>query len=206
MRRKSRSSTRDRDTEGALVRERPSPIYTFERSNMQYITVKDQAVTAALPIVLSNFPSYTEFTSLFDTYTISKVDATFMFNRTSSEAGSSVTDLMPTLVTANDYDDGNAPATVTNLLQYKSCHFHRLDTPITLSFKPKVSATVWQSLGVSGFMQPNGVQWVDAAYPGIPFYGLKYALMGDQAGGAGTNTIGYLTLILRITIRTKDTN
>jgi len=168
--------------------------------------VKDQIVLTALPISLNNVVNYTEFTNLFDTFSIASVDVSFLFTRNSSEMGSSaVGDLIPILVTANDYDDATAPALISDLFQYDSCHFHRLDQPLTVSFKPRVAASLYLTAVTTAYSQPNGKTWVDAGNAGCPWYGLKWGIMGDMGGGIGANTIGYLTTIVRYHIQCKDT-
>lgn len=82
---------------------------------------------------------------------------------------------VPKMYTIKDYDDGNAPANVIEMQQYASYKERNFDRPFSVIFTPAVSVPVYKT-GVTFGYGSKWKQWLDAADPNIPMYGLKYGI------------------------------
>jgi hypothetical protein len=155
-------------------------IYTFVRKlDLGYITPSVTVETdSAFTFTLSALPDSTEFTSLFDTYRITCVKLNFMplFIDTSATVA------YPPLLTAIDYDDGNA--TGFNILEeYDSALRSNTGQFFQRTFTPRSASAAYSGVFTS-FQQNKAWQWHDCASPSIIHYGLKYAI---PVSGAANN-------------------
>jgi len=111
---------------------------------------------------------YTEFTTLFDTYRIIRLDVDFM-------PVSSVAQGSP-LFTVIDYDDSTALTGLSAALEYgdvlassQSGRIHRR------TLRPRAALSAYSG-SFTSFAQSMHNQWFDVASPGIVFYGLKWII------------------------------
>jgi len=123
----------------------------------------------AWSFALSDLPSYTEFTSLFDQYRFQKVVLRFTVSPT---AGSTAVQ-WPQIQITSDYDSASAPAASSELTQrrYVSHTFAPGSPSVAFTLKPRILADV----GVGGSAAYAGIlprsDWVDLAAATLPWYG-----------------------------------
>ena len=156
------------DVEYPILKRRK--VYTFERSN-QATTIVVQGTTpvdlfGALAFSLNQFPDFTEFTSLFDQYRISTIQLEFV-PTTGQNTGSPI-------LTAIDYDDSTPVTSVGALLEYNTLMITSPGQFFQRTFNPKVSVATYQGIATTAYSSMGGI-WIDAGYPAVQYYGLKYA-------------------------------
>lgn len=134
---------------------------------------------------LSDLPNHTEFTNLYDEYKICGIKHKFIFEKNSSEAGSSTTNILPTLITVNDYNTASPLADENTALQYHSCKMSRLDKVRSRYFKPTSDVTAVSSAQTASVKR----QWINTAFPDYPHHGMLAAV---TTSGTGTDTLGIL--------------
>lgn len=122
---------------------------------------------------LQYLTAYSEFTALFDQYRITRIETTFMPTITEISALGSFTNSY--LLTAIDYDDSNAYATLNDALQVATASITPLTKPVTRGFSPRLALAAYSGTFTSYAQAPPG-QWVDCASPGVQHYGLKCAV------------------------------
>lgn len=149
-------------------------------------------VFGAYAFKLSDFPSYTEFTALYDQFRIVKVDVQFLhlasaINNTNS--ASSIVLRCPRFYSVLDFDDSTAPTAIDDLRQYNNCITVNSDTSYMRSFAPASLELEYVSTILSGYSPVFG-KWHDCTYSSLPHYGLKYALDTTPIAGP-TSAFGY---------------
>jgi len=90
-----------------------------------------------------------------------------------------------------DYDDNNS-VTVAQALSYDNLKMSPVGAYFERTLTPKVALAAYSGSVFTAFAQAGNSQWLDAASPGIPYYGLKYAL---PVGLVATGTIIWTTII-----------
>lgn len=132
-----------------------------------------------LSFSMSSLPSASEFTALFDQYKIMKVKLDFIpFGDTvnlpvsTMSGSSSLVSPGGPLITAVDYDDANAPAQASDLLQYQYSKVTPVPRRHKMTLRPKFATEVYRSGVSTGYGARSG--WLDCANSDIPHYGVKY--------------------------------
>jgi len=161
-------------------------------------TVNQQALlltAGALKFGLSDLPDYTEFTSLFDDYRICAVEVSFVpkFNMLSVTTTSSV--ITPILVTVLDYDDNNTPSGISDLMEYDSVVVTNFDKSCKRIVCPRWTTAAYSGTSTWSYASNRG--WVDAAYPDVYHYGIKYAI---KPGASGQTTFNLGKLLQSTTL------
>lgn len=128
-------------------------------------------VYGSLSFALSDLPSYTEFTQLYDEYKIMKVVLSFYPVRATQVYTATLT--IPVFICAVDHDDSTAPTNITTLLQYPGCRIKSSRNQFSVTIKPKVASAVYN--GVTDAYSAKS-QYVDCTYGSVPHYGFKYAI------------------------------
>lgn len=133
-------------------------------------------ITAAM---LGNIASAS---GLFDTYKIRKFIVKFIpcgqqvFNVPSANGGVPSTSGVSQLTTAVDPDDGNAPSSVNQVMEYETCKFAGPGKQHTrVMMGPKVSAEFYETIVTTGYGSRKQ-QWLDIASDDVPHYGVKWAI------------------------------
>lgn len=134
---------------------------------------------------LSDVPNSTEFTNLYDQYKICGIRHKFIFEKNSSEAGSSTTNILPTLITVNDFNTASPLTDENTALQYHSCKMSRLDKVRSRYFKPTSDVTAVSSAQTASVKR----QWINTAFPDYPHHGMLAAV---TTSGTGTDVLGVL--------------
>lgn len=176
---------------------RSQRVFRFTRYATGVIQVKDSAVDYAFIAHLSDLPSYTEFTSLFDSYRINGVALTLEFNHNSSESGATGGgQTIPNLITAMDYDNATLLNNENQYLQYATYKCRQMNHPIKLFWRPKTVSPVYGTGAFSSYSETKK-DWIDCAYPGVEYYGLKYRIAGNQNSNTDGVTVGYVKYIAK---------
>lgn len=149
--------------------------YFFKRSRIDEV---DVSLTSGVQVAqvnafsLGQLPSPTEFTNLYDSYKICGIKVKFLFERTEASVNVS-NQIMPNLVTVNDFNDATSLTTEAQALEYASFKTRRLDKPITRYFRPTQIVTTGQIIKS---------RWNPSSSPDISHYGLKSLIVGSSSG------------------------
>lgn len=130
---------------------------------------------SSLRFSLDQIPGYTEFTNLYDAYSIDSVDVTFVWWQPYSGA-STGTAQAPCMIITPDYDDASAPATFAEVGEYSTAvikPFSLAKTHYTMTVKPRVSNQVYKSAVASGYSWGSQSTIIDAGDANVPHFGLK---------------------------------
>lgn len=133
---------------------------------------------------LSDLPSYTEMTALFDQYKIDEVSMHFI-----SQAGGACGPYSlstPDLILAVDLDDNNVPTAVNDLLQYENCQIQHANRDKHLTLKPRFATAAYSGAFTS---YANNAGWIDCASPSVQHYGVKGCITQDS--GAAGDRVAY---------------
>jgi hypothetical protein len=171
-----------------------SHVSTFVRTFDAGVIVGSVAsdTLGAIKFVLTQLPSYTEFTTLFDQYCIQRLDYTFLPYFTQGTS----TVYAPFVVTAVDYDDGTAPASFGAIQQYENARVMSAYRQFSVSFKPHIALAAYAGAFTS--YANNRAAWIDSASTAVEHYGVKYCI-GQCAGAAQT-----FRVVGRVIIQTKN--
>lgn len=154
------------------------PVHRFKRK-VGYVEQLDLSLPtkyATIKFQLSGLPNYTEFTALFDQYKIVGVDMQIIYSQNTSAINDP--NGIPLMWYVIDRDDNTLPTSIDELRQYDNCQCIRLDKPFHIYItNPKYSSTAWDNAIASGYAQGRG--WLQTAYPGIDYYGIKTAIQND---------------------------
>jgi len=127
--------------------------------------------TGALDIRLSNLPAAANLLTVFDQYKIMAIAVELSPTLTSQPNSQSVS--IPRLTTAIDYDDANAQPSAFTIRQYDSCIVSPPGTGVVRTFIPHVADALYGGVAFTAYGNVES-QWIDAASPGVPHFGLKY--------------------------------
>lgn len=176
-------------------------IYSFKRT-YQASNI-NSAVTfgnSAFQFKLSDLPSASEFTTLFDSYRITGVKMTLIPQFTQTDLNTAdpntTNKTTPNYYTVIDYDDNTALSGATDYFQYDTFKLWRGNRIVKVYCKPRLQLTG----NVSGastlaFQAPKG-QWVDCNQTGAPYFGLKVGIDSTPVAG-DVNIRVYFTYYLQ---------
>lgn len=135
------------------------------------------AGSGGIAFVLSDLPTPTDFTALFDFYRIRGVSITFIPRVTQTTS--------PIVNYGNfywvvDYDDVNTP-TLADLEQKQGVRVkYYVGKPWRIFFRPKPLTNIYNGAASSDAHQVAKFGWINAADTGVPHYGLKWAWDGTS--------------------------
>lgn len=75
--------------------------------------------------------------------------------------------------TVLDYDDGNAPASESAMLQYDTLKSAPANVYFEREFIPRIAMAAYSG-SFTSYAQSKPFQWIDVASPSVAHYGLKY--------------------------------
>lgn len=149
-----------------------------------YITTPGAGGGGAISFQLNQLPSSTDFTSLFDQYMIEKVVLQLVPSVTEipQDAGGAALPAASAgysgmLHTVLDFDDNTSPTGSTELMEYDNVKSTRWNEVHTRVLTPAVAREMYRSAATTGYGQATH-QWIDAAYPDVPHYGVKFWVDG----------------------------
>ncbi len=117
---------------------------------------------------LSDIDDYTSFTGVFDQYKIKLVEVLFL-PRTNS---SSTTNNVGIFGVAPDYDDVSNVTNLAGLLDYSTATAAEGYSPQRRVIEPHVATALYSGSVFTSFGNATS-QWIDAASPDVPHYGMK---------------------------------
>lgn len=192
---------------GRGIARRFNRIYTFSRTGGEIGQVildgKDvPAQTQGWTFALTNVADYADYTNIFDQFMIYKVVITWRWH---SDADELPTSTYPTPVwcACIDYNDtaNVSQAAIERSNSYMTKHLSRAMTWTTTIY-PRIQVQAYESAVATAYMSKRG--YVSTDDPGTPHYGIKWTVNGGQAGGAGTNGVGWISSQVRLFIRFKN--
>jgi len=127
----------------------------------------------ALSFSLASLPDLSDFTNLFDQYTIEKVDVVFRVPRASQPATTG--EVFPFLTWALDFNDSTAPVSLDVIRSYDSCRIHQFGEGANRSAKWTIVPKFNQS-STGGTFQSNQVLWLNTADTTQLWHGIKWGL------------------------------
>lgn len=136
------------------------------------ITLAAVDVGRSLSFAFNLLPDFGEFTTLYDAYSIDKIEVTWVLvNNTAEE--------YPVLLVAPDYDDATAPATISDVTTHELCRivpFSASKRSHTETIVPRFAATAFRTGVTSAYTWGPVGTLLDMATTDTPYYGLKYWL------------------------------
>lgn len=139
---------------------------------------------------LNDLVNNTEFSALFDQYTIEQVDVEIS-NLHNSATATDAAQTMPTIVFVPDFDDAGLPASAQALEEYQRSRqwtFRGDGGPLKFSIKPRMSTVLYQAFTPAYAPGKEG-QMLSMTNAGIPHYGFKFWVSDCyMSGGARGET------------------
>jgi len=151
----------------------------------------------------SAITNYTEYTQLFDSYRIRKVEISMFYNSNSSALGPGTS--LPVISIANDYDDVGSTG-LESLMQYESYRTIQFGNNtrnglVKHQLKPKVQSLVETTAGTAIAMNPSN-PWLDCNNGTVLYCGVKGNFDNMNIGSAST---GFVTFYVKYFVEFKNT-
>lgn len=139
-------------------------------------------------------PGLTEFTGLFDSYKISRVNLEIFFSNNDSVVTSPAT-VLPLVHIVNDYNDTNN-FSLTDIQQYPNMQTFQMgkEKPIRWSLKPRMRLDALTDSGVLSSSAFNTTGWLDTSSANIQHLGTKIFL--NTLGRNGNTDVGSIVVIV----------
>lgn len=158
--------------------------------NLSSSTVTDQGL--ALTFKLNNLTDYAEFTALYDSYQICKVEVEArpisiqQVHAYSTIGNTPNTMEIPFIYIYRDLDDAQTPnlAMATSRQDTKR---YLATSGFKMSIVPQVSRQIFQSATATAYETPYKILWLDCAQPSIPHYGIK--ILMEKTNNSNTDPI-----------------
>lgn len=156
-------------------------------------------------------PSATEFTALFDTYMIDKIDVMAMttFSNVGMVSSPSTQAIaLPYVAYVKDYDDSN-DTQLPVIQQYNGVRYTNFTNgvrggPVKLAtIRPKQSVMIYNTSTTTAYGEKRG--WVDCVNANVPHYGMKYALDNSSISYPVNTTVATVNFIFRYHLKLKNT-
>ncbi len=147
-------------------------VMTFSRSVGKGTIIASQfEEVKAYSFALSDLPSYTDFTSLFDQYRIAEIILEFIpvsvpFGESTSSTA------YPSIHSVIDLDDDTLPASVDTLRQYATHQVVPNQKYFRRVLTPRFAVAAYSGAFTS-YSQSQPFQWIDSASAGVLHYGVK---------------------------------
>ncbi len=148
---------------------------------------------------LSQLPTFTDFTNLFDQYRINRITMRFFqpYQQTGTfplYSAASQTNLPKLFLgTAIDYDDSNVPSSMDELRAYQSFRYREITNSDfrsgEVTIRPCISTEIYRTSVTTAYEPRSGV-WLDTAYPDVPHYAIKWGCDVMYADGPNPITVG----------------
>jgi len=123
-----------------------------------------------------SFPGYTDFTTLYDSYRIDRVETTWELIPTALTTVKTSA-IMPIVLAWPDYDDATAPAslaTSSQVSQMERLNLTEAKPSVRRSLVPRISASVGQVSFSAGLAMNMQNAWIDMATTNVAHYGIKF--------------------------------
>lgn len=150
-------------------------VHRFRRNlGLTTITGAGTSVLGGASYTLSQLPSYSEFSALFDQYKITHIKVRFQLTTDPAGPAAPSTGFCPRIWTVVDRNSDGAPASVDELRQYGNVAARYLTPykPVIVNIKPTVSTETYSNTAALMRVSP----WINSVNAGVYHYGLKYAI------------------------------
>lgn len=150
----------------------------------------------SFPFILANMSAskLTALQSLFDYYKVIEVTVSWVPAVTMAYLGPSDSAL-PQLWSVTDFDDGNVPASASELESYSSVLKSNAGKPMSRRFRPAILVT---GESATHYVSSNE-QWIDVANATAGHYGTKWYISGIPT--PPTTNLGHFTITAEIMLR-----
>lgn len=131
-----------------------------------------------IKFMIDDLPGATDFTSLFDHYTIEQVD--IEVNCLQNTAAVNVTNadnVMPSITYVPDFDDSAVPTTGASIREYQRARTHTFrgsGKPLKFSIKPRTAVAVYRTAISSAYAAGAEGTALNLSYTDVPHYGIKF--------------------------------
>jgi hypothetical protein len=131
----------------------------------------------ALAFTLSGvLPDYANWVAVYDQYRIVAVEVTFIQNNNAGTSNAVQGEIFSVI----DYDDTNNLGSLSDAMAYPNVVICNLNDTVVRSFKPHVAVGLYGGSTFTSYGN-RADQWIDAASPGVPHYGIKWAATPTQS-------------------------
>jgi hypothetical protein len=126
---------------------------------------------------LSDVVNYSEFTQLFDSYRLMKVELTFRPHITNvvtqHDSTTNTSFRVPEIMMYRDMDGLGATQTEAQVRQRQDAVIKLATKPITIALVPQVAQEVYRSLTTSAYSVPYKNLWLDCSSESVPHWGIR---------------------------------
>jgi len=148
--------------------------------------------------------NYAEYTALFDSYRIRKVEITMVYNSNSSSVSGSPS--LPIMSIVNDYDDTGATV-LSSLQQYDSYRLVQFGNntnngKVIQRCSPKIGTVVETTGGSAIASQNSNMTWIDCNNTTVLYCGVKGNYDNMNVSSA---TLGFITMYIKYFVEFKNT-
>lgn len=150
-----------------------------------------------------------DFTNLYDRYTVKGAKITFISLSNqgyvgTSSSGNQNSATIPTMTYAVDYDDTTLPTTSLDILEKMDAKVRRLDRPFSIYIKnPKVTSLVYSDTGaVAAGIGSRG--FYNCANDNIVFHGLKFWIRDMELPDPTKNLNSLIRVQVKLYLAFKD--
>jgi hypothetical protein len=145
---------------------------------VQYGLVPKAAVDrgGGLEFRVDQLPGSAEFSQLYDAYSIDKVEVSFVWYQPFAGAAPGAA-RAPVMYITRDYDDGNIPTTLGEVLEFGDCKlkaFSLVNNVHTVVVEPRSAVSTYRAGVTSGFTWGSKSAIIDAGSLDVSHYGLRY--------------------------------
>jgi len=150
-------------------------------------------VGGSLNFSLNKITGSSNYTDLFDSYQICKVEVTFEpdIQEVDQLVGATTANAftIPMLYVARDPDNTAVPTSESQLSQRMDCYRVQANKQFKISMVPQVGREIYRSSILTAYETPYETIWLDSVYSDVPHYGLTY---GMTATGANNNNVKFV--------------
>lgn len=163
--------------------------YNFTRmiDNDSQFTIRSNNVAfqgLAIDFRLNDVANVTEFTTLFDSYQICKVELHFVpdvgnsvMNMTDTSSANQYT--LPSIYVHRDLDNAIAPTSEAQMTQRQDVKCYKATDEFKISIVPQVGREIFRTAVSTAYETPYKIIWLDANYADIPHYGIHVGITAD---------------------------
>lgn len=163
----------------------------------QFISLIGSESNVGLSWRLVDLPGSTEFTLLFDTYRITKIELTF---RPCTNYGINNQYSTPSWYIVSVDFDNNTPQTTAQLREVDNAEICSAYKEKTIAFEPRASSIIAQGSAATGFAEAPALSWIDCVSTTVNHYGVKFS-----SPAANSNGIYVMDVTSRVFLEFKKT-
>lgn len=181
---KKRYARRRPMARGQVSRGVRQPVQYFKRALYRqdaFLVSSSVDTVGALTFQLSDLPNYTEFTNLYDQYSVRGIKLSLIprFSQVSNVSATLGNNESPQIFSAIDFDDSSPPNSANDLVQYQNCKITRGHKVHARYWKPSSLNAMYRSATSTGYNVRKG-QWIDTSQADVPHYGFKFVMTKTQ--------------------------